>query len=992
MKFKKNEDEEMSSLEDDSTVENVISIDAYSRKKEPWGDSSTQRSFQKYPPSLSSSRQTQIARLEQQGLNQLSVASILLESATYETLEDVPFLFDVSPQADAPYTRVRFPSHWLKRALLVLYVAQLALSVFFLRWLLTNGWNDKSQATSALFVMAEIVAFISTNMFLFNGLLGLCPLRVKKVAEDPGEESTQDVNDTSNHEEVTDFFMETIPEDLEVEFKGEDGLPTVAVCVCRYKEPIEDLLLTVHTMDRIHWPASKLQLFILDDGWHLRDRPYQMELAVRLSDICGVNEPMNGPPDVKSTKECYRQDCATDCSYWVVREASDMKPSVTLIARQKPSVSHYKAGNLNNFLYNYLGDAAERDSNIPQYMVMLDHDMLPHPDFVSDAMSRFEEDSSLAFVQYPQRFYDIKGSDLLYAGNEIFFDGVQINRDSVGLTAFAGTNAMWSLQSLYHVGGFQYGSLTEDANTGLAVNIAGYTSAYSRRELAVGQSPQTVEDAMQQRMRWSQGAIEMLVHHTKCIFTRKSPFQSFELPGKLGEMFASKAVHPPRLWKKIVMCFVFFDSMVYPLYSVGFLLHVLVCVLYLYNAEAPMAPQNPTEVLQYWLPLYIVKASCQVFAFPAVSLATQWNSQMAWAGYSFSTLASIRKGLFSGGGWFNTGAAKKDRFWLQYGNTAAAIAIYIMMLYRAMAFVAFDKTCTAWTTAGALLYGLVMLAHVRDWAMEPFRHVSTEDHGNVSMLRDSVTQQSSMQGDLNESAEVHAKAIRQSEMNRKDNSLDMSILFILVHVILVSFLLFFWASGNCDFRGGLVFPVTPAVVNTTLANYCNFNNCNGLVQGGDDCNAGQEECMGCGGQWCTMFIDNATTPSSFNSSGVASTTRYWDCVGGACGCGFIGNFSTEPVHCYSNSPFAAPPGNPYGAVLYGAAAISETLGGSSWMGEACGKCWKLTGQSNIPARPNFSSSIVVKGTNFCPPSNDVCNGKDHFDIAGKRSCCVTGVR
>ena len=42
-------------------------------------------------------------------------------------------------------------------------------------------------------------------------------------------------------------------------------------------------------------------------------------------------------------------------------------------------------------------------------------------------------------------------------------------------------------------------------------------------------------------------------------------------------------------------------------------------------------------------------------------------------------------------------------------------------------------------------------------------------------------------------------------------------------------------------------------------------------------------------------------------SGSASTTRYWDCSGGSCGCGF--GDPNQPTHCHTNSMFAAPEGN-----------------------------------------------------------------------------------
>ena len=83
--------------------------------------------------------------------------------------------------------------------------------------------------------------------------------------------------------------------------------------------------------------------------------------------------------------------------------------------------------------------------------------------------------------------------------------------------------------------------------------------------------------------------------------------------------------------------------------------------------------------------------------------------------------------------------------------------------------------------------------------------------------------------------------------------------------------------------------------------------------------------------------------------------------------------------------FEAPSGNSYGAKFYGSAAISEALGGGNWMAEGCGKCWRVTGTSNAGSiAPGVETTLVLKGTNFCPPGNAPCeNGKAHFDIAGK---------
>jgi len=78
--------------------------------------------------------------------------------------------------------------------------------------------------------------------------------------------------------------------------------------------------------------------------------------------------------------------------------------------------------------------------------------------------------------------------------------------------------------------------------------------------------------------------------------------------------------------------------------------------------------------------------------------------------------------------------------------------------------------------------------------------------------------------------------------------------------------------------------------------------------------------------------------------------------------------------------FRAPADNKYGATFYGTAAISKKLGGGMWLAEGCGKCWKLTGTANV-GNSRKTSVIVVKGANYCPPSNSLCNNRAHFDIA-----------
>jgi hypothetical protein len=115
---------------------------------------------------------------------------------------------------------------------------------------------------------------------------------------------------------------------------------------------------------------------------------------------------------------------------------------------------------------------------------------------------------------------------------------------------------------------------------------------------------------------------------------------------------------------------------------------------------------------------------------------------------------------------------------------------------------------------------------------------------------------------------------------------------------------------------------------TSASGYCNYgpdgtgatSTCNGQVQGGDWCNQKESQCLTCNGKWCTNGTP-ANPPSPVAPSnppptppsptpptpvpptglpaGFATTTRYWDCSGGACGCAYLANGEPgKETHCH----------------------------------------------------------------------------------------------
>lgn len=126
---------------------------------------------------------------------------------------------------------------------------------------------------------------------------------------------------------------------------------------------------------------------------------------------------------------------------------------------------------------------------------------------------------------------------------------------------------------------------------------------------------------------------------------------------------------------------------------------------------------------------------------------------------------------------------------------------------------------------------------------------------------------------------------------------------------------------------------------------------------------------------------NDGSPFALSPKKTATSSRYWDCNAGACGCGYW-SLNNDPAHCYSNTLFEAPSSNPYGAKFYGTAAVSQVLfqGPDKWLGDGCSKCWKVTATSNVPGHDPEETALVLKGANLCDDPSK-CLNNAHFDIA-----------
>ena len=196
---------------------------------------------------------------------------------------------------------VHFKSLAQKGIFIAFYIMQTLGSIGFLYWLLFHAWNTSAPLTSSIFFACEVIAFVSSTLFLFSGIFGDNNADTELLAE------TRD----SAHASASD--EENIPEKEH---------PVVAVCLCRYNEPVIDLLVTIRAILDIKWPAQKVRIYILDDGFWDKTEDERKILMKDISEVIPGAKPL---PNIclssleEQRRELPRPDCATKSFSWQIR-------------------------------------------------------------------------------------------------------------------------------------------------------------------------------------------------------------------------------------------------------------------------------------------------------------------------------------------------------------------------------------------------------------------------------------------------------------------------------------------------------------------------------------------------------------------------------------------------------------------------------------------------------------------------------------------------
>lgn len=178
-----------------------------------------------------------------------------------------------------------------------------------------------------------------------------------------------------------------------------------------------------------------------------------------------------------------------------------------------------KSGNLNNALSN---------TSSP-LIATFDADMIPQHTFLMKTVPYFliSDELKLGLVQTPQSFYN---PDLfqfnLFAERSIpneqdfFSREINILRNTSNAVAYTGSNTVIARQALEDIGGFPLKTITEDFETSIRMQQAGYITYATDEVQASGLTTTTISGMIKQRIRWARGVIQSL-QNTRAIFSGK---------------------------------------------------------------------------------------------------------------------------------------------------------------------------------------------------------------------------------------------------------------------------------------------------------------------------------------------------------------------------------------------------------------------------------------------------------------------------------------
>ena len=254
-------------------------------------------------------------------------------------------------------------------------------------------------------------------------------------------------------------------------------LPTVDILIPSYNEPPDLLEITLLAAVQIRYPREKFTVYLLDDGG-TQQKCHALDLRKAA--------------EAQTRRRTLQALCQRVGAHYLTREKNEQA----------------KAGNINAALPHVKGDL----------VLILDADHVPTLDILERTVGYFQRDPKLFLVQTPHFFINptsieknLQTFEHMPGDNDMFYAVTQRGLDFWNASFFCGAAGLLRRKYLDEIGGLCGDTVTEDAETALALHAKGYRSVYLYRPMIAGLSPETFTGFILQRTRWAQGMVQIFL-------------------------------------------------------------------------------------------------------------------------------------------------------------------------------------------------------------------------------------------------------------------------------------------------------------------------------------------------------------------------------------------------------------------------------------------------------------------------------------------------
>lgn len=181
----------------------------------------------------------------------------------------------------------------------------------------------------------------------------------------------------------------------------------------------------------------------------------------------------------------------------------------------------YHVAPLSGFKSGALNFALQRTADSAEIIAVIDSDYIVESNWLRDLAPQFN-DADVAIVQAPQDYRDADENAfkaMSHAEYRGFFYIGMVTRNERNAIIQHGTMTMVRRKVLEQSGRWSEWCITEDAELGLRIFELGYKAVYIPRSYGKGLIPDTFLSYKKQRSRWAYGAMQIMKHHARQLFT-----------------------------------------------------------------------------------------------------------------------------------------------------------------------------------------------------------------------------------------------------------------------------------------------------------------------------------------------------------------------------------------------------------------------------------------------------------------------------------------